>query len=258
MDSVQPAAIDIKMIPVGNIELNDYNPNAMEQELFEILTEQVKAEGMIQPILVRPKASEGTIAKYVAVDGEHRYRASVVAGLPEVACVVMTYTDDEAKLKTVAMNHIRGEYVPMKMAKLMVDLQDRFDPTTIRRMTGMREEELQTLADLMEVPDINLDGAPTISVDSLVRPIPVNLLLMPDEHGSWHEAMVKAMELSVGVVTPLVAEEVGQYDNAMTTAMGLTGVKMRNVGLATICRVFNALDKDTKEALVAQVAKKFE
>lgn len=45
--------IDIRLVDVSSIQINDYNPNDMESELFEALVGAVKEEGMNQPILVR-------------------------------------------------------------------------------------------------------------------------------------------------------------------------------------------------------------
>jgi hypothetical protein len=46
--------IDIRMVEIDDIESNKWNPNEMEAEFFEALTSEVKANGMPQPILVRP------------------------------------------------------------------------------------------------------------------------------------------------------------------------------------------------------------
>jgi len=249
-DEVLRTGVDIRVLPVTNIKFNDYNPNDMEVEVFNLLVEHVKTGGMHQPILVR-KDSEGG---YSVVDGEHRLRASINAGLDEVVVVVVDYDDDMAKFKTISMNEIRGEYIPLKMAKLLVDLSERFDQAHIARMTGLTEDTMRSLSDLLDVPSIDFDSDATITSLDVSRPIPIHLMLMPDEHGPYEEAMIKAMTLGGPLVTPLLADEVGKYDHAMTTSFGLTGTKLRNVGLATICKVFNALPASQREDLVKQTS----
>jgi len=243
---------DIIIASVDDIETNDYNPNVMEQEVFSTLAEHIKSDGkMVQPVLVRENPLEDG-PSYMVVDGEHRFRASKLAGMKEIAVIVVDYTEDEAKFKTIAMNQLRGNYIPLKMAKLLVDLQERYNNTDIKRLTGIDADEMLSLTELLEVPDIDFGNTPVISLDSVERPIQISLMLMPDEISEYSEAMTKAMELGGDSITPLVGEEVSQYDYAMTTSMGLVGVMLRNVGLSTICKVFNSLPKEQKEALVLE------
>ena len=241
---------EIVIANVGDIETNDYNPNVMEQEIFSTLAEHIEQDGkMVQPVLVRENP-DADGPKYMVVDGEHRFKASKVAGMKEIAVIVVDYTEDEAKIKTIAMNQLRGNYIPLKMAKLLVDLQERYDDTEIRKLTGIQSDEIISLTELLEVPDIDFDDAPVISLDNVERPIQITLMLMPDEASEYVEAMTKAMKFGGELITPLVGEEVGQYDYAMTTTMGLVGVMLRNVGLSTICKVFNSLPKEQKEELI--------
>ncbi len=244
--------IDIRLVDVNSLDTNTWNPNAMEQEMLDILAETVKEEGMVQPVLVRPHPDlEG---RFMVVDGEHRFRASKMAGLKQIAVVVVPYDDTTAKIRTISMNQIKGNYVPLKMAKLLAELQDIHTPAEIRRMTGIKEDEIKSLSKLLEVPDIDFNaGGPSLSSNDVSRPIQVNIMLMPDEHGTFEEAMIKAMELAGPKVIPLVAEEVMEYDKAMKGAFGLAGTKLRNVGMATICAVFNAMPQEQKEEIIGQI-----
>lgn len=244
--------IDIRVVELSQIEVNDYNPNDMASGIFELLVERIKEEGMQQPILIRDNHKKP--GYFTIVDGEHRFRASQHAGLKEVVAVVVDYDNDLSKFKTISMNQIKGEYIPLRMAKLIADLQDRFDDDHIRRMTGLKADVLLSLSDLLEIPEIDFDDQATITVMDINRPIAVNIMLMPDEHKDFQQAMIKAMELSGPLVIPLIAEQVAQYDKAMTTVFNLEGIKLRNVGLATLCRVFNALPIEDKEKMVKDVS----
>lgn len=245
--------INIKLVQISDIETNDYNPNVMEKETFDLLVDHIQDDGhMVQPVLVRENPTGKT--PYMLVDGEHRFSASAKAGLKDIMVVVVPYDEVTAKIRTISMNSLRGNYVPMKMANLLHELQKKYSKSELHRMTGIHEDEMESLATLLEVPDIDFSDSPTISSSDVERPIAVNIMLMPDEHSAYTDAMVKAMELAGPVVVPLVAEEVGQYDKAMNASMGLSGAKLRNVGLATICKVFNKLSKADKKKLVAQVS----
>lgn len=246
---------DVRVVDVSSIEVNDWNPNAMDMETFNILVETVRKEGMNQPVLVREK--EGEENRYELIDGEHRFKASKAAGLKKIVVIVVPYTDDMAKIRTISMNQIKGEYIPLKMAKLLAELQETYSEEEIRRMTGVREEEFSNLMNLLDVPEPVFEGSVEISSMEVVRPIPVNLLLMPDEHGSYEEAMNLAIIMGGDAVVPVVGEQVGAYDNAMRQAFGITGAKLRNLGLAVICEVFNALPKEQKEELVGKAKQRF-
>lgn len=246
---------DIRVVPIDDIEVNEWNPNAMDMETFNILVETVRREGMNQPVLVREKPK--TPGKYQLIDGEHRYKASKAAGLLKIMVVVAPYDEAMSKVRTISMNNIRGEYIPMKMAKLLVDLQEEFSEEEIRRMTGVKEEEFANLVALLDVPEPVFDGGVQISSLEVIRPIPVNLLLMPDEHESYEAAMTLAISMGGDTVVPLVGDQVGAYDNAMRTAFGITGAKLRNLGLAVICETFNAMPADQKKELVEKAKMRF-
>lgn len=247
---------DIRVVPVADIEVNDWNPNAMDMETFNILVETVRKEGMNQPILVREK--QGEEGKFELIDGEHRFKASKAAGLQKIVVIVVPYSDSMAKVRTISMNNIRGEYIPLKMAKLLAELQEEYSEEEIRRMTGVKEEEFANLLNLLDVPEPVFEGSVEISSMEVTRPIPVNILLMPDEHESYESAMELAIAMSGDAVVPLVGDQVGAYDNAMRTSFGVTGAKLRNLGLAVICEVFNALPAEQKKELVEKSKMRFQ
>jgi len=246
---------DIRVVDVQDIEVNSWNPNAMDLQNFNMLVETVRKEGMNQPIMVREDKDKP--GKFQLVDGEHRFKASKMAGLKKIMVVVVPFSDDLAKMRTISMNHIRGEYIPLRMAKLLADLQKDYSEEEIRRMTGIREEEFSNLQTLLEVPEPDFDGTVTISALEVSRPIHVNLLLMPDEYGKYEEAMQLAMTMAGDLVVPLVGDQVSAYDQAMRLAFGLTGVKLRNLGLAIVCEVFNSIPMELKKDLIEKSKAQF-
>ena len=230
-----------------DIEGNKWNPNSMEAEFFEALTTEVKANGMPQPILVRPHPEKE--GKFEIVDGEHRWKSSRIAGKKRIAVVVVPYTETEAKVRTLAMNGLRGQNIPIRLARLLVDLHKEYSPQQVRQMTGIGEEEQTSVLSLLQVPDFKPGDGVKLSAQDVERPIGVNLLLMPDEHQSYTVAMKKAMKYAGDDVTALIGHEVADYDQAMKAAMGIAGAKLRNVALAVICQTFNSLPKDQQMSI---------
>ena len=249
-----PDDIDFRMVDIGLVGVNGYNPNDMEAEFFEALTEQVKSEGMNQPLLVRPNPEAP--GRFLVVDGEHRYRGALIAGKHRIAVVVVPFDENKAKIRTLSMNNLRGQNIPIKLARLLVDLHKEYSAKDIRAMTGIGEEDQLTVLSLLQVPDFNPSDGIKISANDVDRPIPVNLLLMPDEHTAYTTAMKKSMKLMGDDVTALIGHEVAGYDQAMKAAMGIAGAKLRNVALAVICETFNTLPAEMQLAIAGAAHKK--
>ena len=244
--------VDVRMIPVNRIEANEWNPNEMEAEVFEVLVSNIKEDGnMNQPVLVRkhPK-KEGY---YQCVDGEHRWKGASVAGLTEIMCIVVEVDEERAKLRTLSMNAVRGKNVPLKLAKIIASLQDRFTLAQIAAMTGVKKEEQETVLKLLQVPQFKSDTGVHLSTPQTAKPTEAHIMLMPEDHGPYTAAMKKAMRLAGEAVTVLIGNEVADYNKAMSTAMGMAGMKMRNVALATICQAFNDMSEEDKSKAVARM-----
>lgn len=88
--SIQPAGPSIRMISISKI---DPNPRQARTELGNIkeLVDSIRAKGVLEPILVRPKGN-----RFEIIAGERRFVASKSAGLAEIPCIELDVTDQEA------------------------------------------------------------------------------------------------------------------------------------------------------------------
>lgn len=242
-------SIDFRVVPIADVSPNDYNPNDMETEFFESLVGAIKDEGgMHQPVLVRPDPdNEG---KFLIVDGENRFRACTYLGHTDIPVVVVPYDETRARVRTLSFNNLRGQNIPIKLARLLVDLHKEYSAAEVRAMTGIAEDDQLSALDLLNVPTFNPSDGVTLTPANVERPISVSLLLMPDEHGAYTTAMKKAMKLIGDDVVALVGHEVEDYDKAMKGALGIAGVKLRNVAMALIYQTFNNLPPETQKGLV--------
>jgi ParB/RepB/Spo0J family partition protein len=243
--------VDFRMVDIHLIEANPYNPNDMEAEFFETIVSQVKAEGMNQPVLCRQNPAKP--GWFLIVDGEHRWRAAKIAGKKMIAIIVVPFDELTAKVRTLSMNNLRGSNIPIRLARLLVDLNKSYTAAEIRAMTGIGEDNQISVLELLNVPTFNPSDGVKLSAADVDRPIQVTLLLLPDEHGAYTTAVKKAMKLMGDDVTALIGHEVADYDQAMKAAMGIAGAKLRNVALAVICETFNKLPKDM-QTQIAQTA----
>lgn len=130
--------VRLEKTPINNIKPNDYNPNVMNKHKFDTMVENIKTDGeMLQPILVNKK--------FIIIDGEHRWKASKKAGLKEIWTVIAETTNEEAKLKTVSFNQIRGDYDEEKFIDLLKDLSDEIDYDKIAKETSMFISDIKTM-----------------------------------------------------------------------------------------------------------------
>ena len=110
--------MEITLIKTESIVPNDYNPNVVVEDNMAKLRVEIARKGLPEPIIVRSRGDGG----YTIVDGEHRWRICRELGWQEIPCIVQDYDDKEAKIKTVQLNYLRGQAVPVLLASLIHDL----------------------------------------------------------------------------------------------------------------------------------------
>lgn len=123
---------EFRMLPIDDIQTNDWNPNEMGMFEMNQLAEDMATLGFIQPILVVPLAG----GKYRVIDGAHRLEVARLCDYTEVPAVVVMseeYVNDEdwQKFQTVRMNRLRGKFNKYKFKKLVEDLLTRHSPDEV-------------------------------------------------------------------------------------------------------------------------------
>lgn len=116
----------IKNIPLTDIQVSPLNPRkTFDQSAIEELAENIKRQGLLQPITVRPVAwcdelVDGEVvsipARYEIVCGERRYRAVTQNGSETIPCIVREMTDDEAFDAMITENLQRKDVDPIEEA----------------------------------------------------------------------------------------------------------------------------------------------
>jgi ParB family chromosome partitioning protein len=115
----------LRRISIGEITANPYQARTVwnEEELAE-LTESIKANGIIQPIVVRP-AGVG----YELIAGERRFRAAQRAKLTEMPALVRQATDEQLHEWALVENIHRVDLNPIERAKAYREYVDCFSLT---------------------------------------------------------------------------------------------------------------------------------
>lgn len=120
----------LKEIPVEFMQRGKYQPRRdMDQEALEELAGSIRSQGVMQPIVVRPIGKEDGHTKYEIIAGERRWRATQLAGLPKIPCVIRDVSDEAAIAMALIENIQREDLNPMEESVALKRLQDEFELT---------------------------------------------------------------------------------------------------------------------------------
>lgn len=113
-------------LPVEQLVPGKYQPRKdMSPEALEELAASIKNQGIIQPIVVRPINDD----QYEIIAGERRWRASQIAQLDEVPCLIKDVPDEAAVAIALIENIQREDLNAMEEAIALQRLQDEFELT---------------------------------------------------------------------------------------------------------------------------------
>ena len=112
-----------------DLDLIDTNPfqtrSAMNQEQLAELAASITANGVVQPILVRPLAN----GRFQLIAGERRWRASSLAGRQTIPAILRQVSDEQAMEITIVENLQRADLNPMEQARAYDRLSREFHMT---------------------------------------------------------------------------------------------------------------------------------
>ncbi|WP_341647933.1 ParB/RepB/Spo0J family partition protein [Thauera humireducens] len=117
---------ELQMLPTIALQPGKYQPRTrMDPGSLEELAASIKAQGIMQPIMVRPVGEYA----YEIIAGERRWRASQIAGLAEVPCLVRDIPDEAALAMSLIENIQREDLNPLEEASGIQRLIDEFEMT---------------------------------------------------------------------------------------------------------------------------------
>ncbi|TBR07806.1 MAG: ParB/RepB/Spo0J family partition protein [Rugosibacter sp.] len=117
------------MLSVDVLRPGKYQPRTrMDPGSLEELAASIKAQGLIQPISVRPVVHE-SVACYEIIAGERRWRAAQIAGLSQVPVLIRDIPDDAALAMSLIENIQREDLNPLEEAAGIQRLIDEFEMT---------------------------------------------------------------------------------------------------------------------------------
>lgn len=154
---VQAPAVDgeLRHLPVEWVQPGRYQPRRdIQPEALEELAASIKAQGLMQPIVVRPLP--GQVDRYEIIAGERRWRASQLAQLDRVPALIRDVPDEAAIAMALIENIQRENLNPMEEAMALHRLQHEFELTQMEVAEAIGKNRA-TVANLLRLMNLNDD-----------------------------------------------------------------------------------------------------
>ena len=143
-----------RTLPIDQIVPGRFQPrHRFDDEQMQALAESIRENGILQPILVRPRAS--TPITYEIVAGERRWRAAQGARLHEVPVIVRELTDHEALELALVENLQRQDLSPLEEADGYRRLLEEFGNSQedLARRVGKSRSQITNMLRLLGLPE---------------------------------------------------------------------------------------------------------
>lgn len=151
-EQVVAAATGLTEIPVEEIHPNPRQPRTIfRTEELEELADSIREQGVLQPVVVRPREQGG----YELLVGERRLRASKLAGAHRVPAIIRQVDDRQALEQALVENVQRADLGPLEEAHAYRNLVDLFElkqEEAARRVGKSRVHITNTLR-LLDLPE---------------------------------------------------------------------------------------------------------
>ena len=133
-----------------------YQPRMdIRQETLEDLADSIRAQGVVQPIVIRPVRDSGDGVRYEIIAGERRWRAAQLAGLQKVPVIIRDVPDEAAVAMSLIENIQREDLNPLEEARALDRLIREFEMThqQAAEAVGRSRAAVSNLLRLLELGD---------------------------------------------------------------------------------------------------------
>ncbi len=147
---------ELRELPVGVIKPNPNQPRTkIDPESLSGLVSSIEANGVVQPLLVRPLAD----GSYELIAGERRWRAAQAAGLTKVPAIVRDQELAERLQVALIENMVREDLNPVDEARACAALVDELglSKEDLARRVGRSRPAVSNLIRLLDLPDEALE-----------------------------------------------------------------------------------------------------
>ena len=152
VDAPPAADSGLLALRLDEVHRNESQPRTIfAAEAIHSLATSIEANGIIQPIAVRPRPAGG----YEIIAGERRWLAAQRVGLTTIPAVVHHVDERETLVLALVENLVREDLSPLETARAYAALQDEFGMTTaeLARSVGRSRPAVANTLRLLELPD---------------------------------------------------------------------------------------------------------
>jgi ParB family transcriptional regulator, chromosome partitioning protein len=129
----QPAETDtgqFRELAVELLKRGRFQPRLdIRQETLQDLADSIRAQGVVQPVVIRPVRDTGDGARFEIIAGERRWRAAQLAGLQKIPVIIRDVPDEAAVAMALIENIQREDLNPLEEARALDRLIREFDMT---------------------------------------------------------------------------------------------------------------------------------
>jgi ParB family chromosome partitioning protein len=143
---------ELAELPVDQIHANPRQPRRrFEPDAATGLASSVRAQGLLQPVVVRPRSEGG----WELIAGERRWRAAKDAGLPNVPALIRTADDRDSLLLSLVENVAREQLSAVEEARAYAVLLDEFGLSLgdVAERVGKAKSTVSNRVRLLELPE---------------------------------------------------------------------------------------------------------
>jgi ParB family chromosome partitioning protein len=151
-DEAQGSGPDLRELPLDLIVANPKQPRVrFDDATLNGLADSVRERGVLQPVLVRPRAGGG----YELVAGERRWRAAKIAELQSIPAVITERADADTLELALIENMAREDLSPVEEARACAALEEELGLTReeVGRRVGRSRSAVSNLVRLLDLPD---------------------------------------------------------------------------------------------------------
>lgn len=143
--------LDLAMLKRGR-----YQPRLdIRQESLADLADSIRAQGVVQPIVIRPISDSGDGVRFEIIAGERRWRAAQLAGLQKVPVIIRDVPDEAAVAMSLIENIQREDLNPLEESRALDRLTREFEMThqQAAEAVGRSRAAVSNLLRLLELSD---------------------------------------------------------------------------------------------------------
>ncbi|MFA5241291.1 MAG: plasmid partitioning protein RepB C-terminal domain-containing protein [Sulfuricella sp.] len=140
---------EVRMIPVDRIDI--LNPRDRNKRVFEEIVDNIKTIGLKKPITVTPRTGNDMAERYLLVCGEGRLNAFRSLGEAAIPALVVTVSDEDAFIMSLAENIARRQCRPLEILAGIKQLRDKgYSTKDIATKTGLTAQYVVGILTLLQ------------------------------------------------------------------------------------------------------------